>query len=156
MLDWNQYRQQILAGVGDLAKLSPDTVKGYVSLGGAGAKTARLDARTRELIALAVAVTVRCDGCISVHADQARKLGLTREEIAEAILAPRPAGLWHRAQLASTRSKPRPTLRNRPSRRGVRWAPWRTFPTTARVTPGVEPSAGQGAAGSWPRISPDG
>ena len=35
MLDWNGYRQQVLSGVGALGKLSPDTVKGYVTLGGA-------------------------------------------------------------------------------------------------------------------------
>jgi AhpD family alkylhydroperoxidase len=73
MLDWNGYRQQVLSGVGALGKLSPDTVKGYVTLGGAGQKTGRLDARTRELIALAVAISLRCDGCITVHIEAARK-----------------------------------------------------------------------------------
>jgi alkylhydroperoxidase family enzyme len=66
MLSWNDYRSQILARVGEIGKLSPDTVKGYVTLGGAGAKTGHLDAKTRELIALAVAITLRCDGCIAV------------------------------------------------------------------------------------------
>jgi AhpD family alkylhydroperoxidase len=37
------------------------------------------------LIALAVAVTVRCDGCIAVHTDAALRHGATREEIAEAL-----------------------------------------------------------------------
>jgi AhpD family alkylhydroperoxidase len=85
MLDWNAYRQQIISGVGELAKLSPDTVKGYGTLSGAGAKTNHLDAKTRELIALAVAITLRCDGCITVHSAAARKLGATSEEIAEAL-----------------------------------------------------------------------
>ena len=85
MLDWNGYRQQVLSGVGALAKLSPDTVKGYVTLGGAGQKTGRLDAKTRELIALAVAISLHCDGCITVHTEAARKTGATKEEIAEAL-----------------------------------------------------------------------
>ena len=85
MLDWNAYRQQVLSGVGALGKLSPDTVKGYVTLGGAGQKTGRLDAKTRELIALAVAISLRCDGCITVHTEAARKTGATKEEIAEAL-----------------------------------------------------------------------
>jgi AhpD family alkylhydroperoxidase len=85
MKDWTGYRGQIVAGVGELGKLSPDTVRGYVSLGGAGAKTDHLDAKTRELIALAVAVSLRCDGCIAVHAEAARKLGVRKEEIAEAL-----------------------------------------------------------------------
>lgn len=85
MKDWTGYRTQIGAGVSDLAKLSPDTVKGYAALGAAGAKTDHLDARTRELIALAVAVALRCDGCIAVHTEAARRLGLRKEEIAEAL-----------------------------------------------------------------------
>ena len=85
MLDWNEYRQQISSAVGEIAKLSPDTVRGYVQLGGAGAKTGKLDAKTRELIALAVAVTRQCDGCITVHTDAAVKHGATREEIIEAL-----------------------------------------------------------------------
>ena len=85
MLDWNKYRSQVLSGVGEIGKLSPDTVKGYMALGAAGAKTGQLDARTRELIALAVAVSLRCDGCITVHASEAKKLGATAEELAEAL-----------------------------------------------------------------------
>lgn len=37
-------------------RLSPDTVKGYGAMGGAGQKTGHLDAKTRELIAIAVSV----------------------------------------------------------------------------------------------------
>lgn len=85
MMDWNRYRDQVLAGVGGLGKLSPDTVRGYATLGGAGAKTEHLDAKARELIALAVAVTLRCDGCIAVHTQAAQKNGASREEIAEAL-----------------------------------------------------------------------
>ncbi len=85
MMDWNGYRKQLIAGVGALAKLSPDTVKGYGTLGSAGQHTGHLDAKTRELIAVAVSITLRCDGCITVHTDAARKLGATQEEIAEAL-----------------------------------------------------------------------
>jgi AhpD family alkylhydroperoxidase len=85
MMDWNAYRQQVVAGVGGIAKLSPDVVKGYATLTGAGEKTGHLDAKTRELIALAVAVSLRCDGCITVHTEAARKLGASKGEIAEAL-----------------------------------------------------------------------
>lgn len=85
MMDWNQYRNQIRTRVGEIGHLSADTVKGYGTLSSAGAKTGNLDARTRELIALAVAITLRCDGCIAVHTAEARKLGATREELAEAL-----------------------------------------------------------------------
>ena len=54
-------------------------------MSGAGSKTRHLDAKTRELIALAVAITLRCDGCIAVHTAAAKKLGATKEEIADAL-----------------------------------------------------------------------
>jgi AhpD family alkylhydroperoxidase len=44
-----------------------------------------LGAKVRELIALAVAVSIRCDGCIAVHTEAAIKHGATQEEIAEAL-----------------------------------------------------------------------
>ena len=71
MLDWNDYRKQLAVGVKEVGQLSPDTIKGYVALSAAGQKTNLLGAKIRELIALAVAVTVRCDGCITVHAEAA-------------------------------------------------------------------------------------
>ncbi len=85
MLDWLNYRKQVLGRVAELGKLSPDTVAGYQTLSNAGAKTGHLDGKTRELISLAVAVTTRCDGCITIHTGQALKHGATREEIAEAL-----------------------------------------------------------------------
>jgi AhpD family alkylhydroperoxidase len=85
MMDWNTYRQQVGAGVGGFAKLSPDTVRGYGTLSTAGQKTGQLDAKTRELIAVAVAISLRCDGCITVHTDAARKAGATEAELAEAL-----------------------------------------------------------------------
>ncbi|HZY32370.1 MAG TPA: carboxymuconolactone decarboxylase family protein [Rhodanobacter sp.] len=85
MLDWLQYRKELLGRIGEIGKLSPDTVKGYQTLTDAGQKTGHLDAKTRELISLAVAVTTRCDGCITVHVGEALKHGSTREEIAEAL-----------------------------------------------------------------------
>lgn len=85
MLDWLQYRKELLGRIGEIGKLSPDTVKGYQTLTDAGQKTGHLDAKTRELISLAVAVTTRCDGCITVHVGEALKHGATREEIAEAL-----------------------------------------------------------------------
>lgn len=74
MLNWNEYRNELSTRIGEIAKLSPDTLAGYKALSGAGAKTGHLDAKTRELIALAVAVTTRCDGCIAVHTAKPRSM----------------------------------------------------------------------------------
>jgi AhpD family alkylhydroperoxidase len=85
MLDWNTYRKQLGAGVKEIGQLSPETIKGYIALSAAGQKADLLGAKIRELIALAVAVSLRCDGCITVHTEAAIKQGATREEIIEAL-----------------------------------------------------------------------
>jgi AhpD family alkylhydroperoxidase len=85
MLDWKEYHRQVLSGVGEIGRISPDIMKGYQTLGGAAGKTGLLGAKVNELIALAVAVTVRCDGCIAVHTAAAIRAGATREEVAEAL-----------------------------------------------------------------------
>ena len=53
------------------------------------AKTATADGalykKTKELIALAIGVSQRCDGCIGFHAKALKDLGATRDEIAEVM-----------------------------------------------------------------------
>src|SRR5437762_12576446 len=85
MLDWNEYQKEVGGKLGELSKLSPDTLKGYLTLSGANSKTTKLGEKTRQLISLAVAVTTRCDGCIVFHTDAALMAGATREEISEAL-----------------------------------------------------------------------
>jgi AhpD family alkylhydroperoxidase len=82
MLDWNEYRKQLGAAIAEIGRFSPETVRGYRELSDAGNKTGRRDPKTRELIALAVAVTRQCDRCITVHTDAAILHGAAREEIA--------------------------------------------------------------------------
>jgi AhpD family alkylhydroperoxidase len=81
LLDWNDYRKQLAAGVKEIGQLSPDTIKGYLALSAAGQKADLLGAKVRELIALAVAVTLRCDGCITVHTEAAIKLAQPRKRL---------------------------------------------------------------------------
>ncbi len=85
MLEWNEYRKQLAATITEIAKTAPDLVRGYRMLVTSRAKSGALDAKTRELMALAVAVTLRCDGCITTHVDLARKQGATSDEITDAL-----------------------------------------------------------------------
>jgi AhpD family alkylhydroperoxidase len=85
MLDWNAYRKQLATTIGEIGKSAPDLVKGYRALVASRASTGALDAKTRELVALAVAVTVRCDGCIATHVELARRNGATQDEITDAL-----------------------------------------------------------------------
>jgi AhpD family alkylhydroperoxidase len=85
MLDWNEYQKQITAGNAQIGRINHEIIKGYRGLSEAGSTTNLLGAKVRELIALAVAVTRECDGCITVHTDAAIKQGATKEEIVEAL-----------------------------------------------------------------------
>lgn len=85
MLDWDNYRKQVAGRIAELGRLNPGTIRGYRELTNAGADNSVLGVKTRELIALAVAVTRQCDGCIAVHTKAAADAGASREEIAEAL-----------------------------------------------------------------------
>jgi AhpD family alkylhydroperoxidase len=85
MIDWTAYQQQVLARVTELGQASVGTIRGYRELSDAGTAASVLDPKTRELIALAVAVTRQCDGCIAIHTDAAIKRGATKQEIVEAL-----------------------------------------------------------------------
>lgn len=85
LLDWNEHRENLLSVVNDYAKLQPEFMKGMMKMTAGAAAMGHLDTKTHELIALAVAITTRCDGCLSVHVKAAAKAGATREEIAEAL-----------------------------------------------------------------------
>jgi len=63
----------------------PDVMKAFSDLHTATMKPGALDTKTKELIALAIAVSERCDGCIASHARGAAKQGATEAEVAEAI-----------------------------------------------------------------------
>ncbi|MDE3116933.1 MAG: carboxymuconolactone decarboxylase family protein [Pseudomonadota bacterium] len=85
MLDWNAYTEQVREAAREMSAANPELVKAYAGFHHANAKSAHLDARTRELIGLAVAVTLRCDGCINAHTDAALKAGVTKEEMIDAV-----------------------------------------------------------------------
>ena len=69
----------------ELRHAIPDVYKGFGEFHHAAFAAGALDAKTKELIALAIGVTQRCDGCIASHAEGAVRSGATAQEAAEAI-----------------------------------------------------------------------
>lgn len=69
----------------ELRRAVPEVYQGFGELHRAAFAPGALDARTKELIALAIGVVEGCDGCIASHAQAAVKAGATRQEAAEAI-----------------------------------------------------------------------
>ncbi len=63
----------------------PTTMEGFDALHKASIAGGALSSKTKELIALGIAITVRCDGCIAFHIHDALESGATDEEITETI-----------------------------------------------------------------------
>ena len=71
------------AAIGKLREGAPDPMRGFSALAREALKPGALDVKTKELIAIGIAIATRCDGCIGFHAKALVDLGATREEIAE-------------------------------------------------------------------------
>jgi AhpD family alkylhydroperoxidase len=63
----------------------PGPMSGFARLHKKAVEQGELTAKTKELMALAIAVAVRCDGCIAYHVHDAVKAGATRAEMIEMI-----------------------------------------------------------------------
>ena len=83
--DYKDITKGISEYMGHLRKLSPDAMAGFSSLAKGATQDGVLDKKTKELIALALGVSVRCDGCLGFHAKALVELGATREEVAETM-----------------------------------------------------------------------
>jgi AhpD family alkylhydroperoxidase len=64
-----------------LHRLNPDTAKGFAALSAGALADGPVDKKTREYVALAIAVTQRCEPCINLHVEALMKVGATREEV---------------------------------------------------------------------------
>jgi AhpD family alkylhydroperoxidase len=69
----------------NLRRAIPDAYQGFGELHHAVFADGDLPAKTKELIAVAIAVAEGCDGCIASHTQAAVRAGATRQEAAEAI-----------------------------------------------------------------------
>ena len=65
---------------------SPEAMKGFFDFMEAVEKDGALDARTKELIALALAVKGQCHWCIAFHVKNCLEHGATREQMIEAVM----------------------------------------------------------------------
>ena len=77
--------KNISANLKVLRKDIADTMQGFSAMAQAASKDGALDKKTKELIALAIGVAARCDGCIGFHSEALVKLGASREEVEETL-----------------------------------------------------------------------
>jgi AhpD family alkylhydroperoxidase len=77
--------QAVSAGLSTLRTSTPEVMKSFNDLGKSATAAGVLDAKTKELIALALSVAARCDPCIGFHAKALVRLGATRKEVDETL-----------------------------------------------------------------------
>lgn len=83
--NWQNIATEMSVLLKEVRTGAPDAMKGFSQLAAGALKGGVLDTKTKELIAMAISVTVRCDPCIAFHAKAARAAGATREEIMETV-----------------------------------------------------------------------
>ena len=84
-MDWKAFIDDTNGQLGALRPAISETAAGFSQLAKAATKPGALDAKTKELVALAIGVATKCDACIAYHAKTLIRLGATREEVAETI-----------------------------------------------------------------------
>jgi AhpD family alkylhydroperoxidase len=71
--------------MGGYATDAPGVMGAFMKLHELSGEAGALDAKTKELLALAIAIAIRCEGCITFHVHDALALGATRDEIVEVV-----------------------------------------------------------------------
>ncbi len=79
--NYKELTTAISANVRQLKESVPDVMTSFNALGKAALAPGAIDAKTKELIALAIGVAARCDGCLGYHTQALARLGATREEV---------------------------------------------------------------------------
>jgi alkylhydroperoxidase/carboxymuconolactone decarboxylase family protein YurZ len=79
-------RERLPAGAARIANVHPDIWKAYQDLGAACADAGPLDARTRHLVKLALAVGAQSEGAVHSHTRRSTADGLSKEELVHVAL----------------------------------------------------------------------
>ena len=83
--DWPAANKELSDALATYRQAGPDVATGFAGLAKAATRPGAVDTKTKELIALAIGIAGRCDGCIGFHTEAALRHGATRDEIVETI-----------------------------------------------------------------------
>jgi AhpD family alkylhydroperoxidase len=78
-------RAELNQGYRDLYKVIPDQMKGFGDLHRSAVAEGALPRASKELMAVAIAICMRCEDCLTLHMHDAVKAGATPEMVHEAI-----------------------------------------------------------------------
>ncbi len=83
--DWKEANKSLSQAITKYRNASPAAAQGFSALAQAATVPGTLDTKTKELIALALGIAGRCDGCVGFHTKAAIQQGATRQEVLETI-----------------------------------------------------------------------
>ncbi len=83
--NWPELTKILNSELRNLRGGAPDVMKAFTSMAQAALAPGALDPKTKELIALGIAVAMRCDDCIAFHVKAAVDHGAMREEVLETL-----------------------------------------------------------------------
>ncbi len=83
--DWIGMTKELRSGLREMRSGAPEVMKAFADIAQAALQKNALDTKTKELIALAISVAVRCDDCIAFHAKAAVDQGATSDEVHETL-----------------------------------------------------------------------
>lgn len=83
--DWKTANDDLSQAIGSYRQAAAEVAKAFSGLAQAATKPGALDPKTKELIALAIGIAQRCDGCIGFHTQAAIRHGASRDEVLDTI-----------------------------------------------------------------------
>ena len=83
--NYPELRADVLRHLSKLSVAAPDTMKAFGSMHKHATAAGALTTKTKELIALSIAVAAKCDGCVAFHTHDALRAGASPEEITDAL-----------------------------------------------------------------------
>lgn len=84
-MSWSDTLNDTRGRLRGLNKTIPDTTRAFGGLTKAVKEGGVLDFKTKEFVALGIAVATRCDACIALHVDTLIKAGASREEVGDVL-----------------------------------------------------------------------
>jgi AhpD family alkylhydroperoxidase len=84
-MDWIKFIAEADKDLAVYSKALPGTMQAFGKMGEAAKSGNALDLKTKEFVALGVAISTRCDHCIGYHARNLVRLGASRDEVSEVL-----------------------------------------------------------------------
>jgi AhpD family alkylhydroperoxidase len=85
MTNWPEHTKELSAQLRNLRGGAPEVMKAFSGLAQAALAPKALDCKTKELVALGIAIATRCDDCIGFHVKAALEHGASRDEVIETL-----------------------------------------------------------------------